>query len=76
MTHPQLGEIECVQSPRARNISIRVKPSGAVRLGDEAFAFLIIEVTNPFISTIIISPSNTNQFPVFIIFCPKSWHFF
>lgn len=32
MTHPQLGEIECVQSPRARNISIRVKPSGAVRL--------------------------------------------
>ena len=28
MTHPQLGEIECVQSPRARNISIRVKPSG------------------------------------------------
>lgn len=32
MTHPVLGEIECVQSLRARRVSIRVRPSGTVRL--------------------------------------------
>lgn len=32
MTHPVLGEIECVRSPRARRVSIRVRASGDVRL--------------------------------------------
>ena len=32
MIHPVLGEIACVQSPRARRISIRVRPSGEVRV--------------------------------------------
>ena len=30
MTHPVLGEIECVRSPRARRVSIRVQGTGAV----------------------------------------------
>ena len=29
--HPQLGEVVLSQSPRARRVSIRVRPSGAVR---------------------------------------------
>ena len=32
MTHPVLGEIECVRSSRARRVSIRVRASGDVRL--------------------------------------------
>ena len=32
MIHPVLGEIVCVQSPRARRISIRVRLSGEVRV--------------------------------------------
>lgn len=32
MNHPLLGEIVCVRSPRARRISISVRPSGAVRV--------------------------------------------
>ena len=30
--HPQLGEVVLSQSPRARRVSIRVRPSGAVRV--------------------------------------------
>ena len=32
MLHPQLGEIEVVQSPRARRITLTVRPGGTVRL--------------------------------------------
>ena len=32
MLHPELGEIEVVQSPRARRITLTVRPSGTVRL--------------------------------------------
>ncbi len=32
MIHKQLGEVACVQSARARRISISVRPSGAVRV--------------------------------------------
>lgn len=32
MNHPLLGEITCVQSPRARRITLSVRASGAVRL--------------------------------------------
>ena len=30
--HPRLGEVVLSQSPRARRVSIRVRPSGAVRV--------------------------------------------
>lgn len=32
MLHPELGEIEVVQSPRARRITLTVRPCGTVRL--------------------------------------------